>query len=84
MPLRGSINFKTFTMSHTICNEDSEWASLEIKYRYVKMEVDYVPKSVDYSSSLEITLSDGDDNLTVYLDQVEIKALIDHLQKQLK
>ena len=70
-------------MAHTIISEGTEWESLEIRNRHVKMEVDYVAKSVDYACSLDITLSDGDDTLTVYLDQDEIKALIDHLQKQL-
>jgi hypothetical protein len=73
-------------MAHTICNEGSEWESLEIKNKYVKMEVDYVPKSVAYGTgSLDITLSEEHGGtLTIYLDQDDIKALISHLQKQLK
>ena len=70
-------------MAHTICNEGTEWASLEIKNRYVKMEVDYVPTVNTYNTPLDLTLSDGDDTLTIYLDQDDIKALIAHLQKQL-
>jgi hypothetical protein len=79
-------------MSTSLLGVDTEYQTLSIEHNHSILEVGYVLPRVAGNSnapsidSLELSLMDRftRDSLIIYLDQTEIKQLIEHLQSQLK
>lgn len=67
--------------------EGTDWESLYFKGRWNTLEVEYTKLGDGKLCDLEICIRDNHNDqhnyLTIYLDQQNIRTLIEHLQKQL-
>lgn len=66
--------------NHEVLYPDTNYANLII--RWGRQELDIY--SVDKDGDVSITIGDGCEGSSMFLDQDGIKLLIEHLQKQLK
>lgn len=65
----------------TIFENNPEWNTIEFNGKWTNMEV----SSVDIDGEVAIEIDSGwDQNVHIFLNQENIKQLINHLQKQLK
>ena len=65
----------------TIFENHPEWNTIEFNGKWTSMVIN----SIDTDGDVEIEISDGcDTDIHIFLNQTNIKQLINHLQKQLK
>ena len=86
-----NIFVKRNKMAYEIFHPDSDYGSIEFKSgKWNTLRVDTVYSYINSDTNLqtysdvELESSDGDNNIHIFLDQEDLKALITHLQKQVK